>query len=397
MRKKLRSMLRFAPWVICALAFAMPASGQQPAVREKLVFFFSQTCHNCHEVKDGIVSMVARDHRGRIDIEYRDIGDIDSYKLLLGFREKLGLTGQIQVPAVYFCGELLIGQDTIENTLLDLIGRQGVTAQVSAPAEQIPPVDLVGHFRSFTPAAVIGAGLIDGINPCAFTVMVFFISFLSLQGYRRRELLVIGSAFIISVFLTYLLLGLGLFNFFYSIKGVFVVRRALNLGIGLFTLALGIAAVRDIARFIRTGSTDNMILALPSAVKNRIHKVIGLAYRKDPASGRHEKNVSVARLCIAAFVTGFLVSLLEAVCTGQVYLPTITFVLRSAEVRLQAAGYLVLYNIMFIVPLAVIFVFALAGVSSGQFTKFLHRHFLAVKILMACLFFMFALFLLWRG
>jgi len=56
-----------------------------------------------------------------------------------------------------------------------------------------------------------------------------------------------------------------------------------------------------------------------------------------------------------------------------------------------------LYNIMFIVPLAVIFVFALAGVSSGQFTKFLHRHFLAVKILMACLFFMFALFLLWRG
>lgn len=390
-------MLRCAPWAFCAFALAMPASGQQPALKEKLVFFFSQTCHNCHEVKDGILSKVARDHRGRIDIEYRDIGDIESYRMLLGIREKLGLTGQIQVPAVYFCKELLIGQDTIENSLLDLIERPAGADPLSDHTGQVPVVDLVGHFRSFTPAAVIGAGLVDGINPCAFTVVVFFISFLSLQGYRRRELLVIGTVFIISVFLTYLLIGLGLFNFFYSIKGVFVVRRVLNIGIGLFTLALGIAALRDIAGFIRTGSTDNMILALPAAVKGQIHKVIGLAYRRRSGTDCPSPRYRVPGMCASALATGFLVSLLEAVCTGQVYLPTITFVLRSAEVRLQAAGYLVLYNIMFIVPLAVIFVFALAGVSSGQFSKFLQRHFLAVKILMACLFFMFALFLLWRG
>ena len=100
---------------------------------------------------------------------------------------------------------------------------------------------------------------------------------------------------------------------------------------------------------------------------------------------------------MTTFVTGFLVSLLEAVCTGQVYLPTITFVLKTTPAKVQAAGYLVLYNVMFIVPLVVIFLCALAGVTSGQFTKVLHRHFLLIKSLLAGMFFVFGIFLIWRG
>lgn len=395
MNKRSNAFLMFV--TLACMAFALPAAAislDQP--REKLVFFFSQTCHNCHEVKEGILSMVSRDHRGRIDIEYRDIGDMDNYRLLLGIREKTGLNERIRVPAIYYSGRLLVGQDTIENTLLDLI-RQSPAGQAQTGAEDAAlPVDLTGHFRSFTPAAVSGAGLIDGINPCAFTVMVFFISFLSLQGYRRRELVCIGTAFIVSVFLTYLLLGLGLFNFFYGIKGVFVVRKALNIGIGLFTLALGIASVFDIARFLKTGSTEAMMLQLPQPVKRQIQKIIGLTYRKAAGMDNAALRPGLPGLCATALATGVLVSLLEAVCTGQVYLPTITFVLKSSPLRMQAAGYLVLYNVMFIVPLVAIFLFALAGVSSGQFSKFLRRHFLAIKALMAVMFLVFAVFLLWR-
>jgi hypothetical protein len=197
--------------------------------------------------------------------------------------------------------------------------------------------------------------------------------------------------------LTYLLIGLGLFNFFYSFKGILAVRRLLNAGIGIFTFVLGIATVRDIVKFARTGSTEGMILRLPRSIENQIHKVIGAAYRKDRSGAGPAPGFSFFAVFSTALVTGFLVSLLEAVCTGQVYLPAITFVLKTAPVKLQAAGYLVLYNVMFIVPLAVIFLCALAGVSSGQFAKFLHRHFLLTKSLLACMFFIFSILLIWRG
>jgi cytochrome c biogenesis protein CcdA len=92
-----------------------------------------------------------------------------------------------------------------------------------------------------------------------------------------------------------------------------------------------------------------------------------------------------------------LVSLLEAVCTGQVYLPTISFVLKSTTLKLEALGYLLLYNFMFIAPLVVIFVLALLGTSSQQFSGFLKKHLGLIKILMVILFFGLGVYLFWRA
>lgn len=92
-------------------------------------------------------------------------------------------------------------------------------------------------------------------------------------------------------------------------------------------------------------------------------------------------------LLMSALIAGFLVSIIEAVCTGQVYLPTIIFVLKTAVLKLQALAYILIYNIMFILPLVAIFLFALLGVTSEQFARFLKKHLVAIKIVMAVLFF----------
>jgi hypothetical protein len=404
----LKSMTRFFHGIrfFCAIlgllmlpaaSFGQP-SGQPAAAKDKLIFFFSQSCNKCHEVKEKILSVIERDHSGSVEIEPRDIADIENYKLLLGMRKDANFSGEVKIPAVYYKGKLLVGKDQVNSELLKLVSASG-SAGVSAPAveRQAPSFDLVKHFLGFTPFAIVSAGLIDGINPCAFTVIVFFISFLSLQGYSRKDMALIGSSFIIAVFLTYLLLGLGLLSVFYSLKGLWFLRKALNWGIGIFTLFLGILALRDILQFKKTGSTEGMALQLPGSIKNQIHKVIGLAYRKNTAASTKVAARPMFAVLGTAFATGFLVSLLEAVCTGQVYLPTITFVLKTTPIKLQAAGYLVLYNMMFIAPLVVIFLCALAGVTSGQFGKFLHRHFLLTKSLLAMMFFVFGVFLLWRG
>jgi cytochrome c biogenesis protein CcdA len=254
---------------------------------------------------------------------------------------------------------------------------------------------LIAHFKTFTPLVIVSAGLIDGINPCAFTVIVFFISFLALQGYKRRDLVFIGLTFIFAVFLTYTLIGIGLFGFLYRLKGFWLVVRITNLSIGIFSVALGICALYDFFKFKKTGHTEGLLLQLPQAIKNQIHSVIGMHYRKTKIQEVATVERNIFRLILSALITGFLVSILEAVCTGQTYLPTITFILKTTNLRLQALGYLLLYNLMFIVPLFIIFLFALLGATSEQFSEFLKKHLLTVKILMAILFFGLGIFLIW--
>ena len=84
---------------------------------------------------------------------------------------------------------------------------------------------------------------------------------------------------------------------------------------------------------------------------------------------------------------GFVVSLVEAVCTGQVYLPTIVVVLKEAGDNFwRAAEFLLIYNLMFIVPLVLVFMLALAGYESATFSGWLKKHLGLAKLLLCGVF-----------
>jgi hypothetical protein len=354
--------------------------------------FYSPSCRECIEAKQTIIPQIENEFKGRVGIEYRDITDIENYRLLLGLKEKYDNKIKIEVPVFFLEGNFLSRRKLDKNTLRAFM-LQSLKRREEKPVS-LPAIDLVNHFKAIGPLAITSAGLADGINPCAFTVIVFFVSFLTLQGYRKRELIIIGLSFIFAVFLTYLLLGLGLFVFLYRISGVQFAIKVFNICVGSLSIILGVFCVLDFIKFKKTRDTEGLLLQLPQAVKNRIHKVIGLEYRVDrpkKVSGRH-----ILGLASGAVITGFSVSILEAICTGQMYLPTIAFVLKSSHLKLQAFAYLLLYNTMFILPLLAVFVFALAGATSEDFGRFIKRHMLLVKLLMAALFFGLGMFLLWR-
>jgi len=81
-----------------------------------------------------------------------------------------------------------------------------------------------------------------------------------------------------------------------------------------------------------------------------------------------------------ALVIGFVISALELVCTGQVYLPTLTFVASLEGMRRDAIAYLLVYNVMFIVPLLIVFGCVYWGTTSLQLGGVLHRHLVSVKV-----------------
>ena len=244
----------------------------------------------------------------------------------------------------------------------------------------------VSRFLSFGLFTVLGAGLIDGINPCAFTVLIFFISFLNFVGYRKKELIVLGTVFILSVFLTYILIGLGLFKILQSLEAFTAVSRVVSFTIAGLALLLGCYSIYDWYVYRKTGNPDDITLRLPNSFKLKIQRIVQNASR--------DRSRTLVELACAVFISGFVVSLLESVCTGQTYVPTIAYVMKTPELRSRALVYLVLYNLMFVVPLTVIFIAALKGVSSEMFAKIARSHLGTIKLLTAALFFCLGFFLL---
>ena len=362
----------------------------------ELLIFYSDSCHSCAAVKKEVMPKIESEFSGKISVVYLNIADIENYKKLIALQEEYGDKTNNAIPVAYFQKNMLFGELPIRAKLKNMISDYLKSNKYIGAGLSPGSVDLAVYFANFKPLIIIGAGLLDGVNPCAFTVIVFFISFLALQGYRKRELIVIGALFIFSVFLTYLLIGLGIFNFLYRMEEFLFISRLFNITIGALSIALGFMAVYDLLKFRKTGKTEGLLLQLPQVIKARIHAVIGSHYRiKDKAKGGSSKK-SLIFLGVSALSTGFLVSVLESICTGQTYLPTIVFILKTKG-ELKALWYLLIYNFMFIVPLFIIFILALMGATSEHFSAFLKKHMLTVKFLMAVLFFGLGIFLIWRG
>jgi thiol:disulfide interchange protein len=183
------------------------------------------------------------------------------------------------------------------------------------------------------------------------------------------------------VFLTYLLVGVGLLKVVQSLSFFAELGRWVYLLTALLCVVLAILTFRDFFR-AREGQSGEMTLKLPLSIRRRINKVI-------------RENAQTPAFVAMAFVTGFVVSLLEFACTGQVYLPTIIYVMSQPELAGQAYLYLVLYCLMFILPLVVVFVLSYFGTSSEQLGQFVDRHTSTIKLVTGLLFVGLALWMTW--
>ena len=93
--------------------------GQQdaPGIR-KLMVFFSPTCHRCIEVKKELIPVIEKIFKDKIIIEYRDISDIENYKLLLSLKEKYSAKDlKITVPVFFFDGHFLSAEEVTKDNL----------------------------------------------------------------------------------------------------------------------------------------------------------------------------------------------------------------------------------------------------------------------------------------
>ncbi len=347
--------------------------------------FYSPHCRVCMELEKEFFPAVKEKYKDKLTWENLDTANNSANLTRLVTLSVRLKNDSGHVPSVLIGDTLLVGRDEIKTRLSDTIELE--LKQKKGPLGFMK-IELLQVFKKISVFTVIASGLIDGVNPCAFAVIVFFVSFLAVYGYRKREIIYVGTSYCVAVFLTYLLIGLGFFNFLYSLSNFYSVIKVFYYFIAAFCFVLSGLALYDFFKFKTTKQTDGLILQLPHFFKKRINEIIGSHLRK-----KHDEGA--LSLSLSAFVVGFFVSLLEGACTGQVYLPTIVLILKNTNLRALAFTYLIIYNLMFILPLIVVFALSLLGFSSQKFNHFLKTNMSGIKFLMFLLFFLLGIIILW--
>lgn len=191
--------------------------------------------------------------------------------------------------------------------------------------------------EDITLALVIGAALVDSINPCAIGVLLFLSSVL-LRISSRSTLLRLGAIYIATVYVVYVLSGLGLIWFQHAL-----IRRGfaqvVGITVGAFVVALGLIEIKD---FFWYGK--------------------GISLEISP---RHKEKITrmAERISFLGVITlGGFVAAVELPCTGGPYFAITAILAQSFE--MQAVLYLLLYNFIFVLPLLVILLMIYFGVST---------------------------------
>ncbi len=339
-----------------------------------MAYFYEVGCQECGRAEYDIRYVESKYPQVMVE-EYNLQGDA-ALAEWLGARLDVPEEKRLATPALFVGDDYLIGPEITSGAVMALAEKYAAGGAERVWDDFHPEEaerGILERFESFGFLTVAFAGLVDGLNPCAFATLCFFVSYLALSGREGREVLATGAAFTLGVFLAYLAVGLGFYQVLDLLGDLLTTLGRWVYGLtGLFCAVLAVFSFLDFLKARRSGIGD-MSLNLPHALRMRINAVI----RK----GRHSQ-----AFVVGSFFTGVAVSFLELACTGQVYLPTIVFVVSQPEMQVRALLFLILYNLLFILPLVVVFIMAYYGTNSKQLTRFLERRGATIKLGMALLF-----------
>ena len=364
-----------------------------------LDYFYQKGCPKCDRANVLLKYMVKK--YPQLNIKEIDLNTPDGKRLneTLSNRLNLPMERRLIAPSIFIGNDYLSPDDITESRVEALIEKYGEAApsparRTGSPAggpsptpEEIKKAEksIIARFKSFGVLAILLAGLIEGMNPCALATLVFFISYLTMVGRKRKEIFWVGLGFSGIGFVTHLFLGLGILSFIRHLSFLPLFSQIVYFITFVFALLLGIFSLYDYIQ-LKKGRPAKMKLQVPDFLKKKIHQIIRV--RSDELEANKES--TSIRFLLAAVVIGFIVTLLQSTCTSQVYLPTILFVTNIPSLRGSAVLYLILYNFIYILPLLVIFGIVYWGVTSEQLSFFLQKRASTIKLLTSAFFFVLA-------
>jgi cytochrome c biogenesis protein CcdA/glutaredoxin len=307
-----------------------------PGLPVVALYFYSDSCSHCEKVKPIIANISAR--YPEFNLTPLEINhNAANRELFNDISSRYGIPNP-GVPTIFIGNSVLIGEADVTNRLEPeiLAERQRIASGIPSKLGNLTPV-LPGS-QPTTPALslymVVFAALVDSMNPCGLSVLVFLLISMAAAGDRKRILLV-GGVYIAAMFLFHLFVGIGLFSAF-ALSGL---SKPFSIIGGIIALVLGIITLADVFR-----NRETYFLSIPESGKG----LLGTYIRKATLP--------------AAFILGILAGILGFSCTGGIYISILGLMGRDMTV-MTGLPWLVLYNIVFVLPLVLVTVFAAYGIS----------------------------------
>lgn len=335
-------VLSFLPSIQAAEITTCPTGKCPESDNYCIYFFYGETCPHCaaiHPFVKDIASKYTKFTLKNYEIYYNSTNQ----ELFQDFasRYKIERPG---VPIIFIGERALIGETVIRKNLESTIKYYSENKpvcplqynRIESTQHDISPTEKI----QLTLPAIILAAAADSINPCAFAVLIFLILYITTLGASKRTLK-IGLIYILTVFIVYFLAGLGLLK---AIQSIGITRIIFNIAAWIAILA-GLINIKD---FFWYGK--GITLAIPKSKKPIIEKY-------------------VAKASISAAITlGILVALFELPCTGGAYLAILSLIAKN--VYNLAIPYLLLYNLIFVLPLIIILLLIYFGLPAEKAEKF---------------------------
>ncbi|MCK5490919.1 MAG: cytochrome c biogenesis protein [Candidatus Pacebacteria bacterium] len=292
--------------------------------------FFSTGCAHCVKVdeyfqKNNILE--------KYNIEEKNIsGDAKCAQEFNEICQKEGIPlNKRGVPMLYFEGQCIMGDKPIINFFEEFADNSNDNSNDNSPINQ----------TDLTIPIVISGALVDAINPCEFAVLILLLSTILVHDNRKKSLQA-GLAFSFSMFISYYLIGLGLYGAVAS-TGLSITFMKI---IGVLAILVGLFNLKDYFWYGK-----GFVMEVPMSWRPRMKKLI--------------RSVTSP---IGAFFVGFLVSLFLLPCTSGPYIVVMGMLGNTATFN-TALWMLLLYNLIFISPMILITLGVYKGLDPKKLEK----------------------------
>lgn len=317
-----------------------------------LYMFRSSRCAHCQDALP-VVRQLADRHDWVILHDFELLSNRDHAVRYQAMASALGQQARY-VPAFFFCGRMLTGWDSermepeLERGLLACrdelqrneaaVARSPAKSEASSESEsvvaEVPFVGSVDPSRMSLPVLTVMLAGLDAFNPCAFFVLLFLLSIL-VHARSRWRMAAIGGVFVITSGVAYFVFMAAWLNLWLIVGQLAWV----TLVAGLAALLIAVLNIKDYFAFGQGPS-----LSIPEGAKPGLFRRM-----RDLVHADRPVVLFFGAITLAAVANSY-----ELLCTAG-FPMVFTRALTMADLSPAAHyGYLALYNVIYVIPLAVI-------------------------------------------
>ena len=350
----------------------------------KPVYFYVSPCEECAAVKDFLTALPkaftvnydGRQLSSSLFIDSYNIAEPQNLEMVKKYFQSYSVPDSKQKVPIFFLRDgYLSGKDEITKGLQ--------TAIIDGRCISIAPPTGEPALKPYEWPAIFLTGLINGFNPCSISMLLFLITLLLA---RKANVLKLGMLFILGKFIAYMALGTLLFNMLAAIDNTVFKQFTVIMKYILLAVVIVVAAV-NISDFIavKNEKYNKIRLQLPVGLRKLNHKWLkGISHT---GNGR--------LLLFSALALGMVISVGEFLCTGQIYLATIIYLLkRSEELSLQTLAAFLLYVVGMLLPLIAITLAIHKGREVFHISELARKNMPLIKLINAGVFIAFAIIIL---